>query len=237
MRPCGHKNGRNKIFANNIMQCSIALAPRRELPLGKGLLYQEIDRHMTSRFLLAATAMLTLSAAACSGPPEDVTFPDAETTGETVAAVTEPGAVPSVAPTPGATDAVPVPGAAPTPGATPTPGASATPAAAASARPAAAPAVAAGPPAAFAVCGVCHSVTPGQNMIGPSLAGIVGHHAGAAAGFSYSPAMKGSNVTWNESNLDRYLADPNAVVPGTMMPPPGVDAAQRRAIIAYLKTL
>ena len=192
---------------------------------------------MTPRILLAATAMLTLSAAACSGPPEDVEFPEAETTGETAAPVAVAGAEPVAAPTPGATPGAPE--AVPTPGVTPTASASAapTPAASASARPAAAPAVAAGPPAAFAVCGVCHSVTPGQNMIGPSLAGVVGRHAGAAAGFSYSPAMKGSNVTWNDANLDRYLADPNAVVSGTTMPPPGVDAAQRRAIIAYLKTL
>jgi cytochrome c len=190
---------------------------------------------MTPRFLLAATAMLTLSAAACGGPPEDVEFPEAEASSEAAAPVAAvPGAEPTVTPTPGATEAVPTPGATPTASASAAP----TPAASASARPAAAaPAVAAGPPAAFAVCSVCHSVTPGQNMIGPSLAGVVGRHAGSAAGFSYSPAMKGSNVTWNDGNLERYLADPNAVVPGTTMPPPGVDAAQRRAIIAYLKTL
>jgi cytochrome c len=93
------------------------------------------------------------------------------------------------------------------------------------------------PPAAFATCGVCHSVAPGQNMIGPSLAGVVGRRSGTVPGFSYSAGAKDTHITWNEGTLDRYLADPSAVIPGTTMPAPGVDAAQRRAIIAYLKTL
>ena len=191
---------------------------------------------MKPRILFAAIAMLTLSVVACSGPPEDVVFPEAEATGETAAPAATPGAVPAATPTPGATDAVPTPGA--TPSTPPVSGASATPSPAASARPsAAAPVVVAGPPAAFATCGVCHSVTPGQNMIGPSLAGVSGRRAGTAAGFSYSPGMRGANLTWNDGNLDRYLADPAAVVPGTAMPAPGLDAAQRRAVIAYLKTL
>ena len=74
-------------------------------------------------------------------------------------------------------------------------------------------------------------------MIGPSLAGVAGRRAGTAAGANYTPAMRSANVTWNDGNLDRYLADPAAVVPGTAMPAPGLDAAQRRAVIAYLKTL
>jgi len=190
---------------------------------------------MKPRILLAATAMLSLSLslAACGGPPEDVEHPESaatEAAGAAVAPVAAPGE-PAATPTPGATDAVP------TPGATPTPSASATPAATASARPAAAPAVAAAPPAAFATCGVCHSVAPGQNMIGPTLAGVVGRRSGTVPGFAYSQGAKDTHVVWNDGTLDRYLADPSAVIPGTTMPAPGVDAAQRRAIIAYLKSL
>ena len=40
-------------------------------------------------------------------------------------------------------------------------------------------------------CQACHSLTPGKNGVGPSLAGIVGKKAGDVAGFNYSPAMKG----------------------------------------------
>lgn len=96
---------------------------------------------------------------------------------------------------------------------------------------------AAGPPASFATCGACHSVNAGENRIGPSLAGVVGRRAGSVSGANYSPGMQAASVTWTEANLDRYLADPTAVVPGGTMPNPGLNAEQRRAVIDYLKTL
>lgn len=125
---------------------------------------------------------------------------------------------------------------APTDTPSPAPSASATTRAAA---PTAAPApvAAAGPPQSFATCAVCHSVQRGQNGIGPSLAGVFGRRAGSVPGANYSAAMQGATITWNEGNLDRYLADPAAVVPGTTMPPPGLNPAQRREVIAYLRTL
>lgn len=187
---------------------------------------------MKSSELLAATALLTLLLSAC-GPPAEADPEYGLTTDDAAAPAAAAGAEVAAVPTvPG--EATPTPGA--TPSETPTPGASAAPTAAASVA-AAAPAAPMAPPAAFATCGVCHSVTPGQNMIGPSLAGVVGRRSGTAAGFSYSPAMRGANITWNDGTLDRYLADPAAVVAGGSMPAPGVDAAQRRAIIAYLKSL
>ena len=39
-----------------------------------------------------------------------------------------------------------------------------------------------------AACGICHSVQPGQNKIGPTLSGVVGRKTGSVAGYSYSPA-------------------------------------------------
>jgi cytochrome c len=47
-----------------------------------------------------------------------------------------------------------------------------------------------GAPIAFGICKSCHSVEKGKNMIGPSLAGIVGTKAGDVAGFSFSPALR-----------------------------------------------
>ncbi|MXO87202.1 c-type cytochrome [Altererythrobacter aestuarii] len=114
------------------------------------------------------------------------------------------------------------------PSATPTP----TPSAAV----APAPAVAMAAPAAFTQCAICHSVEPGKSGIGPSLAGVVGRRSGSVAGFSYSPAMREAGLTWNEATLQRYLGDPAGVVPGTTMALPGIPAADRSAIIAYLKT-
>jgi cytochrome c2 len=43
-------------------------------------------------------------------------------------------------------------------------------------------------------CGICHTLQPGQNRLGPSLAGIIGRKAGTVAGFDYSEANKNSNV-------------------------------------------
>jgi cytochrome c2 len=96
----------------------------------------------------------------------------------------------------------------------------------------------AGPPQAFNQCSACHSTAPGKTIIGPSLAGVYGHKAGQVAGFQFSDAMKSSGMVLNEKNLDAFLANPMGKVPGTTMAFAGVkDAAQRKAIIAYLKTL
>ncbi len=100
-----------------------------------------------------------------------------------------------------------------------------------------APVVAVAEPDSFATCKVCHAIEPGQNGIGPSLAGVAGRPAGAVANFSYSPAMRGANLTWDDATLDAYLADPSGIVPGTTMAIPGLPEADRQAIIAYLKTL
>lgn len=91
--------------------------------------------------------------------------------------------------------------------------------------------------AAFAICSACHSVAEGAaSGVGPNLAGVVGRKAGSVASFAYSDAMKSSAITWTESELDAYLADPVGKVPGTTMTAGAVrDAAQREAIIAYLK--
>ena len=89
----------------------------------------------------------------------------------------------------------------------------------------------------FRACVACHSITPGQHMTGPSLAGVVGRKAGTMADFPrYSAALKKSGVVWNDETLDRWFADPQAVVPGTSMIFPGVKDARARAdLIAYLR--
>lgn len=84
-------------------------------------------------------------------------------------------------------------------------------------------------------CAVCHSFTAGQTKVGPSLAGVVGRKSGSLPGFSYSPAMAGSHLTWDRATLDKYLANPRAVVPGTKMIFPGIpDPVDRANLIAFL---
>ena len=90
----------------------------------------------------------------------------------------------------------------------------------------------------FRQCTVCHSAKPGENRVGPSLAGIIGEKAGEVPGFNFSKAMKESGIVWNEKTLNDYLEHPQKTVKGTRMAFPGLKKAEDRAnVIAYLKTL
>lgn len=112
-----------------------------------------------------------------------------------------------------------------------------TPAAGESAAAAATPVAVASPPAAFFQCASCHSVQPGRNGIGPTLAGIVGSKAGEVAGFGFSPALKASGITWDRATLEQWLAGPTKLVPGTRMVAMVPDPVRRKEIIDYLETL
>lgn len=89
----------------------------------------------------------------------------------------------------------------------------------------------------FMRCVACHAVQPGAGAkMGPNLAGVVGRKSASAPGFKYSAAMQKANLTWNEATLDKWLAKPSAVVPGTSMAFAGLpNAAERANVIAYLK--
>ena len=87
-------------------------------------------------------------------------------------------------------------------------------------------------------CAVCHSTTAGKNAVGPSLFGLVGRKTGTVPGFVYSVANETANLVWNEATLDKYLAAPKAIVPGTTMTYAGLkDTTKRADLIAYLATL
>lgn len=87
----------------------------------------------------------------------------------------------------------------------------------------------------FKKCQACHSMQPGKNLLGPSLAGIVGTKAGEVANYSFSTAMKQSGLTWTPEKLDAYLQDPQKVVPGNKMPFPGLKTdSDRTDVIAFL---
>lgn len=95
-------------------------------------------------------------------------------------------------------------------------------------------------PPAFASCLACHAVGDGAlNKNGPVLNGVAGKPVGSATGFVYSEAFqaaKTAGLVWSDENLDKYLADPAGFIPGSRMAWAVPDAAQRLAIIAYLKT-
>ncbi len=91
---------------------------------------------------------------------------------------------------------------------------------------------------AFVVCRACHQIGPGaKDAVGPVLNGVVGRKAGTYPGFDYSAANKNSGLTWDEPTLEKYLASPQTVVPGTKMIFVGIKNPQTvKDVIAYLKT-
>lgn len=87
-------------------------------------------------------------------------------------------------------------------------------------------------------CAVCHSPDAGTNKLGPSLFGVVGRKSGSIADYTYAPAMKNAGLTWDAATLDKYVTDPQSVVPGTKMLFPGLKSADdRKALIQYLSSL
>jgi cytochrome c len=83
-------------------------------------------------------------------------------------------------------------------------------------------------------CLACHALA--YDRVGPRHCGLFGRLAGSAPGFEYSPAMKNSKITWDEKTLDRFLAKPLAMVPGSTMTYDGVpDPKERADLLAYLK--
>ena len=86
-----------------------------------------------------------------------------------------------------------------------------------------------------AQCALCHSAEPNDNggAQGPSLQGVLGRAAATGAGFSYSPALKSSNLTWDAASLERFLAAPTTVVPGSSMVIPVPQQSDRDNIVAY----
>lgn len=88
----------------------------------------------------------------------------------------------------------------------------------------------------FKKCKTCHSLEAGKNMVGPSMAGIIGRAAGTVDGYKYSDAMAGSGITWSEDTLKQFLADPKGTVAGNKMTFPGLKKEDDlENVVAYLK--
>jgi cytochrome c len=95
-------------------------------------------------------------------------------------------------------------------------------------------------PAAFNNhCRTCHSVKQGDNRLGPSLHKIYGAKAGSSPDYaSYSQSLKNSGVTWDEASLDKFIENPEQVVPNNNMKPyKGIaEPAVRKQIVDFLKS-
>jgi glucose/arabinose dehydrogenase/cytochrome c2 len=88
-------------------------------------------------------------------------------------------------------------------------------------------------------CALCHTAEPGDNggAQGPDLSGVFGRKAATDSRFSYTPAMKSSGLTWDAATLDRFLAAPTTVVPGSSMVIPVGSGTDRENVIAYFQSV
>jgi cytochrome c len=82
-------------------------------------------------------------------------------------------------------------------------------------------------------CTGCHAMDVDRE--GPRLAGVYGRRAGSIAGFTYSAGLKSFGVTWNDATLEKWLSDPDLMVPDNNMSFSVSKAEERRDLIAYLK--
>ncbi len=82
-------------------------------------------------------------------------------------------------------------------------------------------------------CTGCHALT--QDREGPHLQGVYGRTAGTVSGFDYSNVLTKSHIVWNEQTLNRWLTDPQTMVPGADMDFFVAKPDERADVIQYLK--
>lgn len=82
-------------------------------------------------------------------------------------------------------------------------------------------------------CEACHTLD--RHRTGPRHCGLIGRPAGKAEGFRFSDAMRTSGLVWTPEALDRFLAAPTRLVPGTTMTYFGIPSREeRRELIRFL---
>jgi cytochrome c len=82
-------------------------------------------------------------------------------------------------------------------------------------------------------CIACHSLD--ANRVGPRHRGVYGRQAGAVPDFPYSAALASAKIIWSETTLNRWLTDPEALIPGQRMNIRVPSADDRADIIAFLR--
>ncbi|HEY1361595.1 MAG TPA: cytochrome c family protein [Xanthobacteraceae bacterium] len=88
-------------------------------------------------------------------------------------------------------------------------------------------------------CAACHTFNKGgRPLVGPNLWGVVGRPKASESGFNYSAAIKAKGGNWTIDEINKFITNPRADIPGTNMTFAGVPRASERAdIIAYLNSL
>lgn len=88
-------------------------------------------------------------------------------------------------------------------------------------------------------CGACHNFVEGAGAkVGPDLYAVVGRQVASAEGFAYSAALKAHGGTWTFDELNAFLKNPKADIPGTAMGFAGLAKETERAdLLVYLNSL
>jgi cytochrome c len=88
-------------------------------------------------------------------------------------------------------------------------------------------------------CRTCHTTKEGDNRFGPHLYKIIGRKAGSLPDYSYSSALKGADFVWDEAKLERFIANPDELLPGNSMKPYGGLAStdDRARIVSFLQSV
>jgi glucose/arabinose dehydrogenase len=88
-------------------------------------------------------------------------------------------------------------------------------------------------------CALCHSAQPDDNggAQGPNLNGVFERRSASDPRFGYTKALQAANLTWDAATLDRFLAAPTTVVPGSAMVVAIPKESDRANIIAYFQAV
>lgn len=86
-----------------------------------------------------------------------------------------------------------------------------------------------------AKCSACHAVN--DNSVGPAHAGVVGRRVAQVKNYDYSEALAKSKLVWTRANLERWLTDPERLIPGQRMGYRLSLPQERADVIAYLASL
>jgi cytochrome c len=88
-------------------------------------------------------------------------------------------------------------------------------------------------------CRTCHTTKEGDNRLGPHLYKIIGRNAGSLPDYGYSTAMKDAGFVWDEEKLERFIANPDELVPGNSMKPYGglASSDDRARVVSFLRSV